>query len=105
MKKKLLGQASPSLPVTINATGNPWTPSANNPATVPMPWQIIVVKVNGDYTERDRKLYAFLIHAVWDELETVRIHELSVAEINKVFRELGGDNNVDWIWECATRLN
>lgn len=53
----------------------------------------------------DAKLYAFLVHAVWDELETTRIHELPASEINKVFRELGGDNNIDWIWESATRLN
>lgn len=70
-----------------------------------MPWEVIVVKVHGDYTERDRKLYAFLVHAVWDELETTRIHELSVAEVNKVFRELGGDFSPQWIWESATRLN
>jgi hypothetical protein len=105
MKKKTPAQISPSLPVAVKPTGDPWTPSPDNPATVPMPWEVIVVKVHGDYTERDRKLYAFLAHAVWDELETKRIHELSVAEINKVFRELGGDNNVDWIWESATRLN
>jgi hypothetical protein len=105
MKKKSPTQTSPSLPVTVNTTGDPWTPSPDNPATLPMPWEVIVVKVHGEYTERDRKLYAFLVHAVWDELETTRIHELSVAEINKVFRELGGDNNLDWIWESATRLN
>jgi len=105
MKKKSLAQSTPSLPVAVKATGDPWTPSPDNPATVPMPWEVIVVKVHGDYTERDRKLYAFLVHAVWDELETTRIHELSVAEINRVFRELGGDNNLDWIWESATRLN
>jgi len=103
MKKKSLAQSTPS--VAVKATGDPWTPSLDNPATVPMPWEVIVVKVHGDYTERDRKLYAFLVHAVWDELETTRIHELSVAEINRVFRELGGDNNLDWIWESSTRLN
>jgi hypothetical protein len=70
-----------------------------------MPWEVIIVKVDGDYTERDRKLYAFLVHAVWDEMETTRIHELSVAEINKVFRELGGDFSPQWIWESARRLN
>jgi hypothetical protein len=105
MKTKPPAGSSPSLPVPVHATGNPWTPTPDNPATVPMPWEVIVVKVHGEYTERDRKLYAFLVHAVWDELETTRIHMLSVAEINKVFRELGGDNNLDWIWECATRLN
>ena len=105
MKKKSSAKSSTSLPVVVKATGDPWTPSVNNPATVPMPWQIIVVKVNGDYTERDRKLYAFLIHAVWDDLETTRIHSLPVAEINKVFRELGSDFSPQWIWESANRLN
>ena len=105
MKKNPPAQPSPSVPVAVKPIGDPWTPTPDDPATVPMPWQIIVVKVNGDYTERDRKLYAFLIHAVWDEMETKRIHELPVADINKVFRELGGDNNPEWIWESATRLH
>lgn len=105
MKKKPPAQISTSVPVAVKPTGDPWTPSPYNPATVPMPWEVIVVKVHGDYTERDRKLYAFLLHAVWDELETTRIHELSVAEINKVFRELGGDFSPQWIWDSATRLN
>jgi hypothetical protein len=105
MKKKPSAQPSPSVPVAVRPSGDPWTPSPDNPATVPMPWEVIVVKVHGDYTERDRKLYAFLVHAVWDEMETTRIHELSVAEINKVFRELGGDFSPQWIWESATRLN
>lgn len=105
MKKKTPAKASSCLPVAVQPTGDPWMPSPDNPATVPMPWEVIVVKVHGDYTERDRKLYAFLIHAVWDDLETTRIHELSVAEINKVFRELHSDNNLNWIWESATRLN
>lgn len=105
MKKKSSAKSSTSLPVAVQATGDPWTPSSDNLATVPMPWQIIVVKVDGDYTERDRKLYAFLIHAVWDDLETTRIHSLPVAEINKVFRELGSDFSPQWIWESARRLN
>jgi hypothetical protein len=105
MKKTSADQNSPQQYPIVKPTGDPWRPAPGNIATVPMPWEVIVVKVHGDYTERDRKLYAFLLHAVWDELETTRIHELSVAEINRVFRELGGDNNIDWIWESATRLN
>ena len=65
---------------------------------------LITDKINGDYTEHDRKLYYFLVHAVWNELETTRIHKLSVAEINKVFRELGGDHSPQWIFESARRL-
>jgi hypothetical protein len=105
MKKKPPFEPSPSLPVPVHATGSPWAPTPDNPATIPMPWEVIVVKVHGEYSERDRKLYAFLVHAVWDELETTRIHSLSVAEINRVFRELGSDFSPQWIWESSTRLN
>jgi hypothetical protein len=85
-------------------TGNPWIASKDNPATVPVPLPVIIVNIQGPYTERDRKLWVFLAHAVWDELETTRIHELSVYRINHIFRECGGDHNTNWIWESAKRL-
>lgn len=78
--------------------------------TVPVPLPVIIVNVEGPYTERDRKLWTFLLHAVWDEIpedpkeEKLVIHELSVTKINQVFRELGGDHNSKWIWESARRL-
>jgi hypothetical protein len=85
-------------------TGNPWLPSKDDPATVPLPLPLVIVKIQGPFTEKDRKLWTFLVHAVWDELETTRIHELSVYKINQVFRECGGDHNTKWIWESAKRL-
>jgi hypothetical protein len=91
-------------------TGNPWQPSNHDPATVPVPLPVIIVKVEGPYTERDRKLWTFLLHAVWDEIpadpqeEKLVIHELAVTKINQVFRECGGDHNSKWIWESAKRL-
>lgn len=91
-------------PVSVESTGNPWEPTPLNPATVPMAMPVIIVNIEGPYTERDRKLYAFLVHAVWDELGEKRVHELPVARINKVFRELGGDNSPSWIWDSAKRL-
>jgi len=57
-------------------TGNPWTPTPEDPATVPLPFPVIIVSVEGPYTERDRKLWAFLLHAVWDELGEVNVHEI-----------------------------
>jgi len=60
--------------------------------------------VEGPYTERDRKLWTFLLHAVWEELEESTIHEMSVRDINHVFRELGGEHDTKWIWESARRL-
>lgn len=85
-------------------TGNPWLPSDQDPATVPVPLPVIIVKVEGHYTERDRKLWTFLLHVVWDELGVKPMHELSVNKINQVFRECGGDHNTTWIWESAKRL-
>lgn len=88
----------------LSATGSAWVIDGDRPATVPVPLQVIMVKVEGPYTERDRKLWTFLLHAVWDELGKEQLHALSVAEINRVFRELGGDHSSAWIWDCAKRL-
>ena len=85
-------------------TGNPWKVTKEDPATVPVPLPVVIVGVSGPYTERDRKLWAFLLHAVWDELGVRIIHELPVSKINHVFRELGGDHSSNWIWESSSRL-
>jgi hypothetical protein len=85
-------------------TGNPWLPSKDDPATVPVPLPVIIVKVEGPYTERDRKLWTFLLHAVWDELGEKPIHELPISKVNQVFRQLGGEHDSKWIWECSKRL-
>jgi hypothetical protein len=85
-------------------TGNAWKITKEDPATVPVPLPVIIVKVEGPYTERDRKLWTFLLHAVWDELGVKPIHELSATKINQVFRECGGDHNSKWIWDSANRL-
>jgi len=73
-------------------------------ASVPVPLPIIVVNIQGPFTEKDRKLWAFLVHAVWNELETNRFHELSVRKINQVFRACGGDHSTNWIWDSVKRL-
>lgn len=88
----------------VRASGSVWVNNPDDPATVPVPLQVIMVKVDGPYTERDRKLWTFLLHAVWDDLETKTLHELSVSDINRVFRDLGGDHSIEWIWESARRL-
>ena len=88
----------------VRPTGSPWKNNPKDPATVPVPLQVVMVKIDGPYTERDRKLWIFLLHAVWDDLETKTLHELSVTDINRVFREVGGDHNAAWIWESAKRL-
>jgi len=88
----------------IQPSGSPWVINEDDPATVPVPLQTVIVNVEGPYTERDRKLWVFLLHAVFDELGEKPIHTLSVREINEVFRQLGGDHNTKWLWESAKRL-
>lgn len=86
-------------------TGDPWQPSLRDPATIPVPLPIIIVSVEGPYTEQDRKLWTFLLHAVWDELGEKPIHAIPIREINKMFREMHGRHHTDWIWESAKRLS
>lgn len=88
----------------IQPTGSPWVISDDDPATVPVPLQTVIVKVEGPYTERDRKLWVFLLHSVFDELGEKPMHSLSVRDINAVFRELGGDHNTKWLWDSVRRL-
>jgi hypothetical protein len=88
----------------IQPSGSPWIISDDDPATVPVPLQTIIVNVEGPYTERDRKLWVFLLHAVFDELGKQPLHSLSVREINAVFRKLGGEHGTKWLWESAKRL-
>jgi hypothetical protein len=92
------------LPLPVNATGDPWKPDDKNPATVPIPNAVIMTKIEGPYTERDRKLWTFLVHAVWGDLLVKRYHEIPIAKIDKIFRELGADHNTKWLWESARRL-
>ena len=89
----------------IQASGSPWVISNDDPATVPVPLQTTIVDVQGPYTERDRKLWVFLLHAVFDELGNKQIHELSIKDINAVFRELGSDHGTKWIWDSVRRLS
>ncbi len=101
--KTKLKQAA--LPLTVQTTGNPWEPSDTVPSTVPLPNDVIITKIEGPYTERDRKLWAFLVAAVWDDLDTTRIHEMRVAKINAVFEKLGGEKTASWIWDSAQHLS
>lgn len=89
----------------VKMSGNPWDTSGPVIATVPLPNDVIITKVTGDYTERDRKLWSFLVSAVWDDLLTTRIHSLKISKIHDVFRQLGGDTSPCWIWESAKRLS
>lgn len=88
----------------IQATGNPWIIDKIDPATVPVPLQVVITSVQGPYTARDRKLWTFLLHVAFDELGKQGGHSVPIKDINAVFRSLGGEHSTDWIWASAKRL-
>lgn len=92
-------------PIEVRMTGNPWDTAGPILLTVPIPNDVIITKVTGNFTERDRKLWSFLVSAAWDDLLTKRYHEIKVAKINAVFEALGGDTSSGWIWDSARRLS
>lgn len=71
-------------------TGDIWEPSKTHPATVPVPLPVVMVRVDGPFTALDRKLWLILLHHAWDELDTDKAyHEISVAELLRLFRKFG----------------
>jgi hypothetical protein len=89
----------------IQPTGSPWLVSNDDPATVPVPLQVLITKVEGPYTARDRKLWTFLLHVAFDELGHKPIHTVKVRDVNDMFRKQGGQHETNWIWESAKRLS
>lgn len=49
-----------------------------------------MVRVDGPFTALDRKLWLLMLHNAWDELDTDKpYHEISVAELLRLFRRYG----------------
>ena len=78
-------------------TGDIWKPNSKNPATVPISTKLVRTHIKGSFLERERKLWTFLVQAVWDELGKRQIHRLPLREVNRVFRELGGRHESQWL--------
>jgi len=71
-------------------TGDIWEPSKARPATVPVPLPIVMVRVDGPFTALDRKLWLLMLHNAWDDLDSDKpYHEISVAELLRLFRKFG----------------
>jgi hypothetical protein len=71
-------------------TGDLWEPSKTHPATVPVPLPVVMVRVDGPFTALDRKLWLLMLHNAWDELDSDKpYHEISVAELLRLFRKYG----------------
>jgi hypothetical protein len=71
-------------------TGDIWEPSKTHPATVPVPLPVVMVRVDGPFTALDRKLWLLMLHNAWDDLDSDKpYHEISVAELLRLFRQFG----------------
>lgn len=84
----------PQLPLDLKKhpkpTGDIWEPSKTHPATVPVPLPVVMVRVDGPFTALDRKLWLLMLHNAWDMLDSNKpYHEISVAEILRLFRKFG----------------
>lgn len=78
-------------------TGDIWKPNSDNPATVPISTKLVKTHIKGSFLERERKLWTFLVQAVWEDLGIARKHRLSLKKVNQVFRELGGRHESQWL--------
>ena len=56
----------------IQTTGSTWVVDHIDPATVPVPLQVVITNVTGPYTAKDRKLWAVLLHAAANSVEPVQ---------------------------------
>ena len=71
-------------------TGDIWEPSRTHPATVPVPLPVVMVRVDGPFTALDRKLWLLMLHNAWDDLDSDKpYHEISIAELLRLFRRFG----------------
>jgi hypothetical protein len=81
----------PSQKPPPKATGDLWKPSIENPATVPVPLPVVVVRVEGPFTALDRKIWLALVRHAWDNLDKPgHIHHLPIADLISLFRKVSG---------------
>ena len=74
----------------VRPTGDPWAVTPAKPASVPVPLPVVMVRVEGSYTALDRKLWLLLLHNAWDDLDKpMHIHEASVGDVLRLFRQFG----------------
>lgn len=90
--------------ITPQATGSPWQPDGEDVATVPVPLSVVIVNVEGPFTEQDRKLWTFLLHHAYQELGEVEEHFVPIQAVARIFRKVGGRHDKKWVWESAKRL-
>jgi plasmid replication initiation protein len=103
----------------VKKSGNTYMHTPKKPATLPMPQQVLLSEfavitqdsfgndvVRKSMHERELKVLFFLLHAVFDELEPGKTHELEMEKIHKTLYEQYGIRNESnvWIWDAVETL-
>jgi hypothetical protein len=77
----------------------------NGRSTLPMAQHFSGVKIEGSYTETDRKLWLVLVYLAFDKLHTQSRFEANLRDIARVFREVGsGTDGIKWLIDSIERL-
>ena len=101
-------------------TGNTFVHNPDDPATLPVPHQMLLSEfavittdsfgndvVRKSMQERELKVLFFLLHAVYEELEPGKTHEIDMHEMYASLRTQYGITNESntWVWDSVKTLS
>ena len=91
--------------MNISATGKPLDLSNKEHCSIALTTDSMKLKIEGNFRQRERKLFVLMIHSVWDELGTKKTYEIETAKIKEVFRQIAGIKGFNnWLWEYLENL-
>lgn len=101
-------------------TGTTFVHTPDDPATLPVPHQILLSEFSvitknsagnkvarSSMQERELKVLFFLLHAVYEELEPGKTHEIDMYKVHKSLRTQYGiaDKSIKWVWDSVQTLS
>jgi hypothetical protein len=89
--------------IKVKHIGSAWNLTLKS--IVPIPLQFFTSRVHGNFSERDYKLWVFLIHAVFKDLDYDRLYSIPINDIHDIFSRYGCAKNKSWIRITAININ
>lgn len=101
-------------------TGTTFVHTPDDPATLPVPHQILLSEFSvttkdkfgnkvsrSSMQERELKVLFFLLHAVYDELEPGKTHEIDMHKVHHSLKEQYGmtHKSTKWVWDSTKTLS
>ena len=101
-------------------TGNTFLHTPDDPATLPVPHQILLSEFSvitkdkfgnkvarNSMQERELKVLFFLLHAVYEELEPGKTHEIDMHKVHHSLKDQYGmtHKSTKWVWDSAKTLS